>query len=147
MPKEFSGTTNPSSFPGDNSMIMSPAQKKRKLSPPAVGNINLGLPQSVPSEELHAEEGDVADYSIGTRVHKPIRNDKEDRLKVLSTGAYSSNMFQLQVDEMLVKVRPAKGRMVKAENALHKLKDIIEHLPNREPKPVRHSLSSIYSQI
>ena len=145
MPKDFSGTTNPSSFTSDNSIIMSPAHKKRKLSPPAGGDNDLGLPQSVPSGEFHGEESDVADYSINARVRKPVRNDKEDRSKVLSTGAYSSNMFQLQVDELLVKVRPAKGRMVKAENALHKLKDIIEHIPNREPKPVRYSLSSIYS--
>ena len=147
MPKEVSGTSNPSSFPGDNPIIMSPAHKKRKLSPPAVGNSNLGLPQSVPSGDFHGEEGDVADYAIHTRIRKPVRIDKVDRSKVLSAGAYSSNMFQLQVDELLAKVRPAKGRMVKAENALHKLKDIIEHLPNREPKPVRHSLNSIYSQV
>ena len=112
---------------------MSPAQKKRKLSPP--------------SWEFHGDEDDVADYSIKTRVRKPMRNNEEDKSRVLSAGAYSSNMFQLQVDELLVKVRPAKGRMVKAENALHKLKEIIEHIPNREPKPVRQSSNSIYSQV
>lgn len=117
---------------------MSPAQKKRKLSPPAVGNVKLGLAQSVPSGDFHGEEGDVADYSINTPIRKPIRNDKEDRSRILSTGAYSSNMFQLQIDELLVKVRPARGRMVNTENALHKLKDIVEQIPNREPKPVRH---------
>lgn len=126
---------------------MSPAQKKRKLSPPAAGNIDLGLPQSVPFGEFNGEEDDVADYSISTRIRKPMRNDEEDRSRVLSTGAYNSNVFQLQVDELLVKVRPAKGRMVKAENALHKLKDIIEHIPSREPKPVRHSCNSIYFQV
>ena len=126
---------------------MAPAHKKRKLSPPVGGNINLRLPQSVLSEEFHEEEGDVADYSINTRIRKPTRNDKEDRSNALSTGAYSPNMFQLQVDELLVRVRPAKGRMVKAENALHKLKDIIEHIPNREPKPVRLSFNSIHSQV
>ena len=123
---------------------MSPAQKKRKLSPPAAGDVHLGIPQSVSSGEFHEEEGD---YSINTRIRKPMRNDEEDRSRVLSAGAYSSNMFQLQVDELLVKVRPAKGRMVKAENALHKLKDIIEHIPIREPKPVRHSSHSMYSQV
>ena len=123
---------------------MSPAQKKRKLSPPAIGNVKLGLAQSVPSGDFH---GDVADYSINTPIRKPMRNDKEDRSRILSTGAYSSDMFQLQVDELLVKVRPARGRMVNAENALHKLKDIIEQIPNREPKPVRHSSNSTYSQV
>ena len=119
--------------------MMSPADKKRKISPPAVGNINEGLLQSVPSRPSPQEEGNVADYSINPHVHKPMRNDKDDKPKVISTGAYNSNMFQLQVDELLLKVRPAKGRMVQAENALRKVKDIIEHIPNREPKPVRHS--------
>ena len=126
---------------------MSPAQKKRKLSPPAAADIHQSLPQSVPSGEFPGEEDDVAAYSINTRIRKPMQNDEEDMSRVLSASAYSSNMFQLQVDELLVKVRPAKGRMVKAENALHKLKDIIEHIPNREPKPVRHPFKSICSQI
>ena len=130
----------------EDPITMSTAQKKRKLSP-AAGDLHLKLPQSVPSGEFHGEEDDVADYSIDTRIRKPMRNGEEDKLRVLSAGAYSLNMFQLQVDELLVKVRPAKGRMVKAETALHKLKDIIEHIPNREPKPVRHSASSIFSQV
>ena len=143
MPNDFSGTPNPSSYTGDDSVTMSPAHKKRKLSPLAAWNINLGLPQSVPSGEYQGEEGDVADYSLDTQIPKPMRNDREDRSKVLSTGAYSSNMFQLQVEELLVKVRPAKERMVKAENALHKLKDVIERIPNRGPKTVGHSFNSI----
>lgn len=123
---------------------MSPAHKKRKVSPPAVGEINERNLHSVRSDgPSPEEEADVADYSINPHAHKPLRNDKEDKPKVMSTGAYSSNMFQLQVDELLLKVRPAKGRMVQAENALRKLKDIIEHIPNREPKPVSHFLNPI----
>ncbi len=126
---------------------MSPAHKRRKLSPSAAVDIDQRLPQTVPSGESHGEEGDVADYSTNTQIHNPMRDDKEDKSKVLSTGAYSSTMFQLQVDELLVKIRPATGRMGKAENALRKLKDIIEHIPNREPKPVRYSFNSMYFQV
>ena len=123
---------------------MLPAHKKRKLSPPAVGEVNGRLPHSVRSNgSSPGEEGDVADYSINPHAHEPLRNDKEDKPKVMPTGAYSSNMFQLQVEELLLNVRPKKGRMVQAENALRKLKNIIEHIPNREPKPVRHSLNPI----
>ena len=122
---------------------MSPAHKKRKLSPPAVGNVNEGLLQRVHSGPSPGEEGDVADYSISPRAHKPLRNDKYDKPKLISTGAYSSHMFQLQADELLLKVRPPGGRMVQAENALRKLKDVIEHIPNREPKSVRHSFISM----
>ena len=122
---------------------MLPAHKKRKLSPSAVGNVKEGLLQSVRSGPSPEEEGDVADYSINPHAHKSLRNDNYNKPKVTSTGAYSSNMFQLQVDELLLKVRPAGGRMVQAENALRKLKDVIEHIPNREPKSVRHSYFSI----
>ena len=123
--------------------MMPPAHKKRKLSPPAIDNSNPRLLQSVPSRPLPRDKSDVAEHSINTHVHETVRNNKDDKLKVLSTGAYSSNMFQLQLEELLLKVRPAKGRMVKAEDALRKLKDIIEHIPNREPKPVRHCFSSL----
>lgn len=126
---------------------MSPAHKKRKLSPSAVGNVNEGLLQSVRSGPSPEEEGDVADYSINPHTHKPLRNDNYNKPKVISTGAYSSNMFQLQVDELLLKVRPAGGRMVQAENALRKLKHVIEHIPNREPKSVRHSYISISLEV
>ena len=123
---------------------MLPAHKKRKLSPPADGEVNERLLHSVRSDgPSPGKEGDVADYAINPHAHDPLRDHKEDKPKVTPIGAYSSNMFQLQVDELLLNVRPRKGRMVQTENALRKLKNIIEHIPNREPKPVRHSLNPI----
>ena len=123
---------------------MSPAHKKRKLSPPADGEVNERLLHSVRSDGASPrEEGDVAAHAINPHAHKPLRNDKEDKSKIRSIGAYGSNMFQLQVDELLSNVRPRKGRMVQAENALRKLKKIIEHIPNREPKPVRRYANPI----
>ena len=145
--KTFFGATHPSSLPDSDSIAMSPAYKKRKLSPSPAGDIKQELPQSVPARECHREEGDVADNSISTQIRRPMRNDKEDKSKVLPNGAYSSTMFQLQVDELLVKARPAKGRMGKAENALRKLKDLIEHIPNREPRSVRRSLNLLNFQV
>lgn len=52
-------------------------------------------------------------------------------------GTFKSNMFKLQVDELLSQVRPKHGRReVAAEEALHKIKGIIEHLPDRGPHSV-----------
>ena len=50
---------------------------------------------------------------------------------------YNTNMFKLQAEEMLMKVRPThKKRMVKVDAALRKLKEIIEILPDQDPLTV-----------
>lgn len=56
----------------------------------------------------------------------------------LQDGAYTSesfksNMFKLQVDELLEQVKPKYGKKeAPAENAMRTLKEIIESIPNRE---------------
>lgn len=48
-----------------------------------------------------------------------------------------SSVFQLQIQELLAKVRPSHGsRREKVEAALRKLKRVIELIPNREPTSV-----------
>ena len=50
-----------------------------------------------------------------------------------ASSVYQSNTFKLQMEEMLLKVRPQYGtRMTKVDNALRKLKTIIESIPDRE---------------
>lgn len=62
--------------------------------------------------------------------------------------ASGASVFRLQLDELLAKVhgRPSQGsRMKSAEDALRKLKQVIEHIPNREPTTVSifpHNLGS-----
>ncbi|KAL1303251.1 hypothetical protein AAFC00_006665 [Neodothiora populina] len=52
-------------------------------------------------------------------------------------GTFKSNMFKLQVDEMLAQIRPRHGkRETSAEEALHKLKKAIELIPAREAQSV-----------
>lgn len=54
-----------------------------------------------------------------------------------TSGTFRSNMFKMQVDEMLSHIRPKHGkREAAAEAALHKLKSAIEKTPAREPLPV-----------
>ena len=63
----------------------------------------------------------------------------QDEMSQFASNACNSNTFKLQMDELLIKVRPKYGkRMVKVENALHKLKDIIENIPCREALSVRY---------
>lgn len=53
-------------------------------------------------------------------------------------GTFKSNMFKLQVDEMLGQIRPRHGkRETTAEEALHKLKKAIEAIPAREAQSVQ----------
>lgn len=52
-------------------------------------------------------------------------------------GTFKSNMFKLQVDEMLNHIRPKHGkREALAEATLHKLRNAIEQIPAREPLPI-----------
>ena len=54
-------------------------------------------------------------------------------------SAHASDAFQLKVHELISQVRLDYGkRLFKAEQALQKLKNIIEQIPNRGPLPVRN---------
>lgn len=65
------------------------------------------------------------------------RKEGKNRPITFFRSAYGSSLFQLQIDELLSKVRPDyERRMVKAESALRKLKEIIERIPNCDAKSV-----------
>ena len=72
----------------------------------------------------------------GTRPHK--RRDRTIQDGVYTAEVYKSNMFKLQVDELLQQVKPKYGKKeAPAENAMRTLKTIIEQIPNREAVLVR----------
>lgn len=51
-----------------------------------------------------------------------------------ASGTFKSNVFKLQVDELLGQIRPRHGqRETAAEATLHKLKKTIEQIPSRGP--------------
>ena len=57
---------------------------------------------------------------------------------VYTAETFKSNVFKLQVDELLEQVKLRYGkREALSENAMRTLKTIIEQLPSREPQPVR----------
>ncbi|SLM40170.1 Nrap protein [Lasallia pustulata] len=54
-----------------------------------------------------------------------------------ASTTHDSTMFKLQMDELLAEMRPDyERRLKKVEKALHKLKGILEHIPERDPLPV-----------
>ena len=65
-----------------------------------------------------------------------------------ASGSYNSTMFKLQMDELLVKVRPKyENRMSKAEDALRKIKGIIENIPNCEALSVGYKIYHVDSLL
>ncbi|OJD34643.1 pre-rrna processing protein utp22 [Diplodia corticola] len=85
--------------------------------------------------------------------HKePRKGPHRDRDMAELTGAYTgevykSNMFKLQVDELLEQIRPKHGKKEAAvEKALHELKAIIEKIPAREPASVLDAERSLIKQ-
>ncbi|CAK4033598.1 Hypothetical predicted protein [Lecanosticta acicola] len=99
-------------------------------------------------DEEDTEDGDDAqagaEMSKGAKL-KSTRQDngkpptKSSRNAQSGTSAYvhgtfKSNVFKLQVDELLAQIRPKHGkREAAAEAALHSLKKTIEHIPARGP--------------
>ena len=60
---------------------------------------------------------------------------------VYTAESFKSNMFKLQVDELLDQVKLKYGKKeAPVENAMRTLKTIIEQIPSREPLPVCHKL-------
>jgi len=56
---------------------------------------------------------------------------------VYTAESFKSNMFKLQLDELLDQVKLKYGKKeAPAENAMRTLKTIIEQIPTREPLPV-----------
>jgi U3 small nucleolar RNA-associated protein 22 len=110
--------------------------KRRKLDttaamPQASDNADVDLSSSsVPmgSAETQSPSGTVA----GMKAHK-----SGSAAAPFAGDAYNSSLFKLQVDEMLVEVKPNYAkRLGPVGNALRKLKTLIEAIPDREELPV-----------
>lgn len=67
---------------------------------------------------------------------------------VYTAESFKSNMFKLQVDELLDQVKLKYGKKeAPAENAMRTLKNIIEQIPSRDPLLVRQYFSTDSSVI
>ncbi|ORY15876.1 Nrap protein [Clohesyomyces aquaticus] len=64
-----------------------------------------------------------------------------------TAGVYKSNLFKLQVDELLQQLKLKHGgKEAAAEKAMHKLKSIMEQIPNREPLLIAEAKSSLEAE-
>lgn len=107
-------------------------------------------------EEEEEEEEETVARSTQTRPVKtlpPKGLHERTRLAQLSldtnagayfAGSFKSNIFKLQVDELLDQIRPRRSRREEAaEAALHQVKKTIEQTPNVDPLPVEEAERSI----
>lgn len=103
------------------------------------------------------EPADVKDTKAATTSVKPTkqqlaatigrqtgRDSAKDALasgaNAFTSGTFKSNMFKMQVDELLEQLRPRQGKREKnAEEALHTLKKTIEQIPARAPQEIEQA--------
>lgn len=105
--------------------------KRRKLDttaemPQASDDAHVSVPLG--SATTQNPSGTVA----GMKTHK-----SSSAAAPFAGDAYNSSLFKLQVEEMLVEVKPNYAkRLGPIGNALRKLKTLIEGIPDREEMPV-----------
>ncbi|KAH7378732.1 pre-rRNA processing protein Utp22 [Pyrenochaeta sp. MPI-SDFR-AT-0127] len=109
-------------------------------------------------EEKEEEEGSDNDKSAqetkqptsGTKASHGQKQPKRS-VATLQDGVYTaetfkSNLFKLQVDELLEQVKPKYGKKeAPAENAMRTLKSIIEQIPSRDPLPIPEAEKTLRS--
>ena len=93
-----------------------------------------------PSEQGYFEDGGRNALHVHQRntQNQPANHNAAEYMDLCGSGDYNSNMFKLQTEEMLRRVRPSsyEKRMAKVDAALRKIKQIIENLPDKGPLTV-----------
>jgi U3 small nucleolar RNA-associated protein 22 len=130
-----------------------PATKRRKLQHPKEAGSDGGDfsdLESQASDSNTEEKGESApdgqismpDARAHTRTEPPkhsLKRREDGRQDGIYTAeVFKSNVFKLQVDELLQQVKLKYGKKeAPAETAMRTLKSLIEQLPSREPLSVR----------
>ncbi|CAG8654223.1 13463_t:CDS:2, partial [Racocetra fulgida] len=78
---------------------------------------------------VEAHKGNVKSENISS-IHKPPTNEEIQGLKETS-DLYKSNLFKLQIDELLSEVSIDFSKTASLENTLHKLKEIFENINDK----------------
>ena len=117
-----------------------PAPKRRRLSPSpnavatkSVSDDDRLVVSSV--EESESSDEDTAQTRLPST--KLYNGQLKQQHAPFPTGAYSSSLFSLKVDELLSKAQVDYARRImKAESTLRELKDIIERIPQHDSTSV-----------
>ena len=115
--------------------------KRRKLGSPSFKSEDVGGASDNGSAQITDEGATDESYRSSSIRHTASGTAKARHggAGQFASGAYNSNTFKLQMDELLVKVRPKyEKRMTKVGNTLRTLKGIIERIPSEKALPVGH---------
>ncbi|EAT76845.1 U3 small nucleolar RNA-associated protein 22 [Parastagonospora nodorum] len=99
-------------------------------------------------DEVAEEEGSKPAPAVkaSTQTKPPKRPAASLEDGVYTSEAFKSNLFKLQVDELLEQVKLKHGKKeAAAENAMRTLKALIEQIPSREPLAVSEAEKSLKS--
>jgi U3 small nucleolar RNA-associated protein 22 len=115
--------------------------KRRKLD----ANVEMPQARNEPQSDILASsipmDSAVAQQQNGT-VAGMKRSKSSSASAPFAGDAYNSSLFKLQVEEMLVEVKPNYAKRLGATgNALRKLKTLIEAIPDREQIPVSYCIN------
>lgn len=103
-------------------------------------NMSEDEEESYEAEESVQETKKQATTAKATSAPKPPKRTAPSLQDgVYTADSFKSNIFKLQVDELLEQVKLKYGKKeAPAENAMRTLKTIIEQIPSRGPLPVSH---------
>jgi U3 small nucleolar RNA-associated protein 22 len=110
-----------------------PAAKKRKLSDAS---------DSPPNDTNAPANATARMSSAGTRLQAHIvpgrsRNSNPAAQLAVASGQFKSNIFKLQIDELLAQLRPDHEKQLsRVQGALRQLKNIIEAIPDTSALPI-----------
>jgi U3 small nucleolar RNA-associated protein 22 len=105
-----------------------------------------GLEDGINEDEDQSEDEDIEEeesksakaVKVTTQSKPPKRPAASPQDGVYTSESFKSNLFKLQVDELLEQIKLKYGKKeAPAENAMRTLKTIIEQIPSREPLAVR----------
>ncbi|KAH8727059.1 Nrap protein [Phaeosphaeriaceae sp. PMI808] len=98
-------------------------------------------------EEVEVKESKPAPIVKATTLQKPAKRPASTLQDgVYTAETFKSNIFKLQVDELLGQVKLKYGKKeASAENAMRTLKGIIEQIPSREPLSVPEAEKALKS--
>jgi U3 small nucleolar RNA-associated protein 22 len=115
---------------------MAPAIKRRKLQH---DDSEASDGSAKDSATTQRKEGTLPKTSAVANPHR--RPDAQLQDGAYTAESFKSNVFKLQIDELLEQVTPKYGkREAPAENAMRVLKSVIEELPSRSPLSASRSL-------
>lgn len=117
--------------------------KRRKLSPSDSDESDSGDNKNSLSNGRKAQHN-----GLSTSSHAGVKRVQKDRSAelALSSGLYKSNVFKLQMDDLLADLRLDYDREVsRMQETLSKIKKIIEEIPERTAKSVKEAEKEIRS--